>query len=402
VGPRPRQSPSLVGYPAADRTVARVARELWGDLDGKLRTEYRFGAGRVAWGRPLDVVLEEMGRPADVSVAGDAHSPAIEWTHRRMADWDLYFLSNPASQARRLEVGFRVSGRVPEIWHADTGETETLALWREEDERTLVSLRLDPCGSAFVLFARRSHGASHFVSIESNSGSSAQGAVAADAVRLLESGGRAHALVSSPGRWMLRRASGKRMPLELAHLPAPLRLAGPWQLTFPLPGHAAAGEGRRPARSLRRRLAHLVSWTDLSDPDARYFSGTAIYRTQFDVPAELLGPGRALWLDLGDVREMAAVRVNGTELGVLWKPPFAVEITAAVRAGRNSLSLRVTNTWRNRLIGDHGKPDAQRDTFVVPMLRKGEPWLPGGPGVEPSPAGLLGPVAVRSIAQVNL
>lgn len=403
VGPPPRQSPSLVGHPAADRTVARVTHELWGDLDGKLRTERRFGAGRVAWGRPLHVVLQEMGRPADVSIAADSNSPAIEWTHRRVADWDLYFLSNPAASARRLEVRFRVTGRVPEIWHPDTGETETLALWREEDGRTLVPLQLDPCGSAFVLFARRSHAASHFVSIESRSGSAPHGVGPTDAVRLLESDGRARALVSSPGHWTLRRASGKRVPLDVAQLPAPIRLAGPWQLTFPLPPRPEAKEGRRrTARSLRHKLTHLVSWTDISDPDARYFSGTALYRTQFDVPAALPGPGRALWLDLGDVREMVAVRVNGTELGVLWKPPFAVEITAAVRAGRNSLTLRVTNTWRNRLIGDHGKPAAERDTFVVPMLRKGEPWLPGGPGAEPSPAGLLGPVTVRSIEHVDL
>jgi hypothetical protein len=99
---------------------------------------------------------------------------------------------------------------------------------------------------------------------------------------------------------------------------------------------------------------------------------------------------------------MAAVRVNGVELGVLWKPPFAVEITRAVRAGRNSLTLRVTNTWRNRLIGDYGKPAGERETFVVPMLRKGQPWLPGGPGAALSPAGLLGPVTLRSVAQVEL
>jgi len=219
----------------------------------------------------------------------------------------------------------------------------------------------------------------------------------------LESEGKVRALVSSPGHWKLRRVSGKHLPLELAQLPAPLWLAGPWQLTFPLQRHAGAKDSRRrTARSLRRKLEHLVSWTEIAAPDARYFSGTALYRTQFELPPTHLGPGRALWLDLGDVRELAAVRVNGTDLGVLWKPPFTVDITAAARAGRNSLTLRVTNTWRNRLIGDHGKPDAERATFVVPMLRKGQPWLPGGPGVEPSPAGLLGPVRVRSLALVDL
>jgi len=397
VGPPPRRSPSLVGYPAADRTVARVSQELWGDLDGRQRTERRFGAGRVVWGRPLDAVLQEMERPADVSIAADSNLPAVEWTHRRMAQWDLYFLSTPATAARRLEVGFRVTGRVPEIWHPDTGQTETLGLWREENGRTVVPLQLDPCGSAFVLFARRPHGASHFVSIAPAPG--AHDTERAEAVRVLESDGRMHALVSSPGHWKLRRASGKRVSLQVAQLPAPWALKGAWRLAFP--GRPGA-QGGHAGRSLRVRLPSLVSWTELPDPEARYFSGTALYRTTFDLPAALLTPAHSLWLDLGDVREIAAVGINGQELGVLWKPPFAVEITAAVHTGRNALTLRVTNTWRNRLIGDYGKPAAKRETFVVPMLRKGQPWLPGGAGVEPLPAGLLGPVTVRSVARVDL
>jgi (4-O-methyl)-D-glucuronate---lignin esterase len=405
VGPRPQRSPSLADHPAADRTVAEVARELWGDLDGRMRTERRVGAGRVVWGKPLPALLAAAGCPADVAVAADSAAPAagahasataIEWTHRRGADWDLYFLSNPSPAARRVEVSFRVAGRVPEIWHADTGRTETLALWREAGGCTHVPLQLDPGGSLFVLFARRAPGAAPFVAVEP----AAPGTGAVDAVRLLQLDDRVTALVTSPGRWTLRRASGERVPLEVARLPAPLALRGPWRLTFPR--RPAAQPGGRGAPSVRLRLADLVSWSELADREARYFSGTAVYRLRFDLPAALRSAGCALWLDLGAVHEIAAVQLNGTELGVLWKPPFAVEITAAARAGRNSLTLRVTNTWRNRLIGDFGKSAAERATFVVPMLRKGQPWLPGGPGVGLSPAGLLGPVSVRSIARVEL
>ncbi len=206
--------------------------------------------------------------------------------------------------------------------------------------------------------------------------------------------------MSAQGRWALLDAAGVRQPLEVARLPAPLPLEGPWNLTFP--ARPPAAPGRRSARAVRVKLTDLVSWTELSQSEARHFSGTALYRTFFELPPELLGADRTLWLDLGEVHEIAAVRVNGKALGVLWKPPFTIEITGAAHAGRNSLSLRVTNTWRNRLIGDYGKPAAQRETFVVPMLRKGEPWLPGGPGVKLSPAGVLGPVAVRSVARVSL
>src|SRR6185437_9142426 len=281
------------------------------------------------------------------------------------------------------------------------GNTETLALWREQAGRTVVPLRLDPCGSAFVVFARRSRGVSHFVALDPGAPDAKQtDAMPADAVRLLESGGAVRALVSSPGRWTLRNAAGSRSPLEVPALPAPLVLKGPWVLTFPHP--PAATTRRRPARPVRVPLTELISWSELPEAQGRYFSGTALYRTRFDLPAGLLDAGRALWLELGEVHEIAAVRLNGTALGVLWKPPFTVEITSAVRAGRNSLSLRVTNTWRNALIGDYGRPADDRDTFVVPMLRKGEPWLPGGPGVALSPAGVLGPVTIRSIGHVAL
>ncbi|MDE2450062.1 MAG: hypothetical protein KGO22_13895 [Gammaproteobacteria bacterium] len=396
VGPRPRASPSLVGYPTADRTVEGVAQELWGDLDGKTRTVRRVGAGRVIWGRPLGTVLQEAGTAADLVVSTTQDPPpTIEWTHRRMADCDLYFLSNPSPVARRLEVTFRIAGRVPEIWSPDSGNTETPALWREEEGRTVVPLHLDPCGSTFVLFARPSRGVSHFVAIDPVS----RGSDPRASVRLLESDGRLRALVSSAGHWMLTRASGGHAPLEVPQLPEPLALRGPWLLT--IPRQSGTDRDRRAARSVRTRLTDLISWTALSEPQARYFSGTALYRTRFELPAELLGPQRALWLDLGEVREIAAVRLNGAELGVLWKPPFAVEITAAARAGRNSLSLRVTNTWRNRLIGDYGRPAGERETFVVPLLRKGEPWLPRAPA-ELSDAGLLGPVTIRSVARVAL
>ena len=408
VGPRPQRSPSLVDLAAADRTVASVAQELWGDLDGTTRTARDAGAGRVIWGRPLAAVLQEAGRPPDVTADADSDLPAIEWTHRKVADCDVYFLSNPAAAARRLEVRFRVTGKVPEIWHPDTGRTETLGLWREDRGHTYVPLQLDPCGSAFVLFTRRPRPVPHFVSIEpadkaadtAPADTAPADAAPADAVRLLVAGSRVHALVSSPGRWTLQSASGVRTPLQLPHLPPPLTVAGPWQLMFPR--DRGASDEEHSDRALRVRLTRLRSWTELPEAEARYFSGTALYRAQLDVPAALLAPGRMLWLDLGDVREMAAIRINGRDLGVLWKPPFGVDITAAVRAGRNALALRVTNTWRNRLIGDYGKPAAERATFVVPMLRKGQPWLPGGPDAEPSPAGLLGPVTVRCVARVDL
>jgi hypothetical protein len=158
-------------------------------------------------------------------------------------------------------------------------------------------------------------------------------------------------------------------------------LALRWRLTFT--------DSLPAPRSIE--LGDLVSWSELTDPDLRVYSGTARYLARFPAPAQHR-PGRPVWLDLGRVAELAEVRLNGRELGVLWKPPFRIDIAPALRSGDNELEIAVTNTWRNRLIGDFGKPDAGRVTRVIPRLRKNQEWLPGGPGVALSPSGLLGPV----------
>jgi hypothetical protein len=155
-------------------------------------------------------------------------------------------------------------------------------------------------------------------------------------------------------------------------------LAGPWSLSF------QSGRGAPASAS----FAALTSWSDSADRGIRYFSGTATYTRTLDVPAAWLADGAALWLDLGDVRNLAEVSVNGQPLGVLWKPPFRVNVTGAVRAGANSVAIAVTNLWPNRLIGD-AQPDATtKYTFTVPSFYKADAPL--------LPSGLLGPVRVQS------
>ena len=379
VGRRPERSPSLTNYPANDRIVQQIAEELWGDLDGVHRTKRRVGAGRVIWGQPLERVLNALNVPPDVEPS--IQDGTVQWTHRTGPGWDLYFLSNQSSDARKIDVTFRVAGRVPELWHPDTGVIEMLALWQETPGRTTVTLSMDSNGSVFVVFAIPADESRRVVGLFPQAPGTS-----IDALRLLQSPAGIEAIASAPGSWLLELASGRRLPLEVGIVPEPLTLQGPWLLTFP----------ERLPKSLRLRLPELVSWADLSPPAARYFSGTAEYSQDFDVPPALLAPDHRLQLDLGAVRELAEVEVNGNDLGVLWKPPFIVDITRVIRPGRNSLRVRVTNTWRNRIIGDYAKPTEERTTFIDPMLRLGKPWLPGGPGTTLSPAGLLGPVTLRT------
>jgi hypothetical protein len=218
---------------------------------------------------------------------------------------------------------------------------------------------------------------------------------------------RMRLLALAPGDFTLHWASGQKTKARCQSVPAPIAITGHWEVSFP-PGWNA------PAKATFERLQ---SWTENADPGVKYFSGTATYTRDFDLPADLPGSRRELWLDLGAVKNLAEVSLNGKSLGVLWKPPFRVNVTAAVRPGRNTLEIKVTNLWPNRLIGDEQlAPDCE---WKGKELKSWPQWLLDG---KPSPtgrvafttwrhwnrdatlldSGLLGPVMVRAAEEVTL
>ncbi|MGO9689408.1 MAG: glycosylhydrolase-like jelly roll fold domain-containing protein, partial [Syntrophobacteraceae bacterium] len=163
-----------------------------------------------------------------------------------------------------------------------------------------------------------------------------------------------------------------------------------------------------------------ISWSEHADAGVKYFSGKATYRKQLQVPPIMLGTGRSLCLDLGEVQVMASVKLNGKNLGTLWKPPFRVDITGATRAGDNLLEITVVNLWPNRLIGDANLPDdcEWNTTRTGQTLKAWPKWLledkPSPTGrftfsilrVWPKDApllksGLLGPVTLHVAARVT-
>ena len=140
---------------------------------------------------------------------------------------------------------------------------------------------------------------------------------------------------------------GKIAQVAVNDVPQPVKIEGPWKLRFP-PNSGAPEQAT---------LERLISWSKHADPGVKHFSGTATYYKTIDVPRALLGNDRRLDLDLGDVQVMAQVKLNAKDLGVLWKPPYRVEITDAVKAGENRLQVNVVNLWPNRMIGDELLPE---------------------------------------------
>jgi hypothetical protein len=132
-------------------------------------------------------------------------------------------------------------------------------------------------------------------------------------------------------------------------------------------------------------LAELVSWSDSSDSGIKYFSGEGTYTNTIQAPSDWFREGSHLWIDLGDVKNLAEVTVNGKSLGVVWHAPYRVDATTALKPGANEINVKVVNAWVNRLIGDE-QPGATKYTFAdVKPYKANSPLLPSG---------LLGPVAV--------
>ncbi|MCX6997369.1 MAG: glycosyl hydrolase [Kiritimatiellaeota bacterium] len=215
----------------------------------------------------------------------------------------------------------------------------------------------------------------------------------------------AQGLLTQPGAYVVTTADGKHRDLMVAGLPAPVWVGGPWTVAF-------APKWGGPASTTFEKLE---DWSRRPEAGIKYYSGTATYRTRFQLdkaPAK----GRRVFLDLGRVEVMAEVQLNGKPLGILWKPPYRVEVTSAVKPGNNTLEIKVVNLWINRMIGDEQLPE-DSDRNGDGTLRAWPKWLDEG---KPSPtgrftftswrlwkkdsplvpSGLLGPVTVQTAAEL--
>jgi hypothetical protein len=253
----------------------------------------------------------------------------VLFVHRKLADGDLYFVDNRNDRDESVDASFRVTGKEAELWHADTGTMEP-ASFQIADGRTAVPLHLEPWGTVFIVFRKPAKTTS--------------------------------------------RSLPKTVETTLA------TVDGPWDLSFE-PNLGA------PAKI---SIEKLTSWSDSSDEGVKYFSGKGTYTKTIDAKADWSAKGARVWLDLGDVKNLAEVSVNGKPLGIVWKAPYRVDITPALKPGKNAVEIRVTDAWVNRIVGDRQPNVAKTYTFTSPKFYKADSKLVA--------SGLLGPVKVIRIA----
>ena len=286
-----------------------------GDLALRKMAEDLWGGAnpRVFSGISFEELFKRINLSPDFEPNAVAADADVLYIHRRAGDAEIYFVSNQKNRPEELNAAFRAGNRAPELWDPATGEIRALPDFRVEAGIVRVPLHLDPCGSAFIVF-----------------------------------------------RGDRKPAAGKNWP----ELKTAQTLTGPWQVSFP-PNLGA------PATATFDKLS---SWSENSEPGIRFFSGTATYRTEFDWKPETGKP--EIYLDLGQVDVMAEVELNGKNLGVLWKPPFRVRVDGVAKVGANTLVVKVTNLWRNRMVGDAALPD--NDMNWKPRAPKSELFVPGG------------------------
>jgi hypothetical protein len=315
-GPKPVDSPSLADDQAEFRAIAD---ELWARGAGE---------GKVIGRLTIAQAMAMIGATPDFTYAKPREDTSLRFVHRVLPDGDIYWVVNGNTRPEWLETSFRVTGKEPELWHAETGLVEPVS-YLIANGRTIVPLRLQPDDAVFVVFRK---------------------AAAAGA-----------------------RALPAPVETELA------KIAGPWTVAF------QAGRGA-PASA---RFETLSSWSENADPGIKYFSGTATYAASFDVSANWIASGARIWLDLGAVKNLAEVTVNGRPLGTVWKVPFRVDATEALKPGANTLEIKVANLWVNRLIGDKQPGVTKPYTYTaVEFYKADSPLLPSG---------LLGPVRVVGV-----
>ena len=286
----------------------------------KLSELERAGAVICGPGQSLESALNEACIAPDVSYEGPEN---LNYKHRSTAEGiEIYWVENPSYEVVNKQVSFRLSGKIPHVWHPENALVEKID-YEEKDGRTYIDLEFESDDAFFIVFSDEAD-TDASIPVKTNSS---------------------------------------------------ISINGPWQLEF---------QKDRGAPEKGIRLKELKSLTEMSDPGVRYFSGTVSYRTRFNVK----DAKNVVELDLGEVKNIAEAILNGKNLGVVWKTPFVLNVEDVIRKGINTLEIRITNTWPNRLIGDAQADTEHPITYTAFKFYKAEDTL--------LPSGLLGPVTLRT------
>lgn len=359
IGIPPVKSPSLVNYPDCDTQVRELAEKLWGSLQSPNKiSERKFGSGTIYWGGKLHNLSDDELYPsykntiellAESGIPEDFKSEnnTIRFGHRKTEDKDIYFVSNRTNDFQKINCTFRVAGEI-EIWMGTTGETRKITNYNTQNGLTTIPLEFFPYESYFVTF----------------SGSK---------------------VIPAPNK----EAGNFPVFTEIK------TIEGAWDVSF----------NTKFGGPENIKFDELTDWTAHEMRGIKYYSGIATYKKTIHVEKQ---GNKEYYINLGVVNDIARVRLNGKDVGVVWCAPWRIDITEALMESENQLEIEVANRWINRLLGDQQEPDRNVRTVKFDNgLMGGKEYLTGRYTFttesamrsfrhkEPLSSGLLGPVTIQ-------
>ncbi|GLB49625.1 glycosyl hydrolase [Neptunitalea lumnitzerae] len=324
VGQKPDRIP---GLNEDKEQWSQIINKIW---EGKQahKNSWKIGEGLVL---ELPYMKQDL---TEIDILPDVLFPDLErnevsqfaWNHKETKTEEIYFISNQKEEEKETRMSFRVAGKKPYIYDPVSGESREVSSWIIDKNRTIIPLTFDKNQSVFIIFKEETD------------------------LKSYDKGNK--------------KADFTQVEVLDEH----------WEIHFNADFHG-------PKNPIQ--INNLFDWSTSSNDSIKYYSGTAIYTKTF----LLNGETSNVWLNLGDIANIATVKVNGIDCGTLWTFPYRIDISKAIQKGENTLEIEVTNTWANRLIGDELLPKEQRLTWTTAPFRLQNRLL--------LKAGLLGPIILE-------
>jgi hypothetical protein len=368
---KPSETTGLTGFPEEDSELKDITDRLWGKIDGRTVTENHIGKGLVIWGRDINEVLAGMKIIPDFGFTSNQGNTALDYIHRNTDKQEIYFVTNRFSRREfndfqyryqttlpnryeEVECYFRVTGKVPELWDPISGKVTEILAYREENGQTIIPLHFEPEGSKFIVF-RDSPPGKHIIEIRKGNlpvfpnFSFATSETPFFNVALKNED--TFVFFREPGSYTIKWSDGKTENLIYDKTLNEIAVSGLWGIRFD-------SKWGGPASVITDQLK---SWTAFDNDSIKYYSGTATYYKTFSFSNKDMN-NASVFLDLGNVQEMASVTINGHFMQVKWCAPYLFDISPYIQPGVNQLEVEVVNMWPNRLIGDSKLPEDKRLT----------------------------------------
>ena len=307
IGMPPEKSPTLQNYPNCDIEVAQLVKELWGDRlpNSKDFFHHQLGKGHVYANGNINEILSKHEVYEDLIFPD---SLDVKWIHRKLKGADIYFITNQGNTKVTFDASFRIAGKSPELWSALDATSRKLPMYSNEGERTIVPLSFNVNESYFIVFRAQGHGVKKNLSVAQN--------------------------------------FEAEKPLK--------QISGLWDIQF---------KNKWLETDFTLKKQPLFDWTTSSDEKIKYFSGTATYKTSFELTEEEVK--QSIALNFENIGTIATVKLNGKELGTLWTNPYRIAMVNTAKPATNVLEIDVTSNWMNQMLWQNKKPQHERDTWVL-------------------------------------